>query len=87
MTETQEKKRVKHNLCLRDCKIAVELTCFPMDHIKAILDDGWFGEVARKGFSLRHHIRDLDVTEEDIRRVAPYAIEARQLIDEEDQVD
>lgn len=83
--EQKEKKKVKHTMGLRDCTIAVELACFPMGHIEALLDGGDLGQIAREGFSMRHHVRHLDVTEEDIRRVAPYAIEARKIIDEEDE--
>jgi hypothetical protein len=61
---------------MRDRKIALELAVFDESRLQFAVDDGILGEAFRRALKMRAEDRGImDVTDEEIRRLCPVALE------------
>lgn len=73
------------DLTPRERLIGVELSVFDVSRIRVLAMKDTLGEWARQGFKMRSTVIPLEVTDEEIFKLAPIAMEVRKHIDKEDE--
>lgn len=72
---------VPTDLTPRERLIGVELSVFDVSRIKILAMKDLLGDAAREGFKMRSTVIPLEVTDEEILKMAPIAMGVRRRID------